>query len=306
MRFEVSIVIVSYNVCDLLRNCLNSIVEQDVAAEIIVVDNASTDKSVQMVRDEFSLVTLIGNNANVGFSQANNQGMDCSSAPRILLLNPDTEIAHGDLRKMLLFAAGEESNVLIGPRLLNTDGTLQRSAWKRPKPLDMVLESLFLHKVFGVSDYPNDKFQEQFEPGMLSGAALLFTREFYLRIGGLDARLFWMEDADFATRVRQAGGKVIYFPEAQITHHSGQSAKRNQKKAISNQLLSKLKYYNKHQGTLAMMFASIFCFLHIISRLILFGIAAPFAQSFADKAGAYLYTAGRFFKYLFTGDQRVT
>lgn len=306
MRFEVSIVIVNYNVCDLLRNCLKSIVDQDVAAEIIVVDNASSDKSVQMVREEFSLVHLIVNEHNSGFSAANNQGMDNSTAARILLLNPDTEMEPGSLRKILDFGKAQGPHTIFGPQLLNSDGSLQKSAWKKPSFWDMFCEALFLHKLFAVSEYTDEKFQSEFQAGMLSGAAIMLTRELYLRVGGLDPRLFWMEDADFATRVSKSGGKVIYYPEAKIIHHSGQSSKRNLKTAISNQLISKLKYYKKHQGTFVMLVASLFCFFHIISRLFIFVLAAPFAQSAAEKAGAYLYTAGKFLRYLFTGDQRVT
>jgi GT2 family glycosyltransferase len=306
MRCEISIVIVSYNVCELLRNCLNSIAEQDVATEIIVVDNASSDQTVQMVTHEFALVNLIANNSNVGFSAANNQGMDASSGPLILLLNPDTELSIGSLRKMVDFAKAQPGHSLIGPQLLNSDGSLQRSAWRSPSPMDMILEAMFLRGVFGWSDYPKEEFRKQFEPGMLSGAALLFTRELYLRIGGLDPKLFWMEDADFSTRVREAGGKVIYFPDVQVTHHSGQSAKKNLTVVVSNQLLSKLKFYRKHFGWFAAFMAGWFCFFHIITRIIIFGLLSVAGKRFSSKAAAYCGALPRFFAYVFANDQKVT
>ena len=306
MRCEISIVIVSYNVCELLRNSLNSIVEQDVASEIIVVDNASKDKSCQMVRDEFSLVRLIENKSNVGFSAANNQGIDNSSGSLILLLNPDTELHIGSLRMLVDFAKSQDSKALIGPQLLNTDGSIQYSAWKKPSPWDMILESVFLNGLFARSEYPTDQFQKQFQPGMLSGAALVFTRELYLRIGGLDPNLFWMEDADYATRVHNIGGKVIYYPEAQITHHSGQSAKKNLTVVVSNQLLSKLKYYRKHSGWFAAFIAGWFCFFHILSRIVIFGLLSVAGTRFSSKAAAYCRTLPRYFSYVFANNQRVT
>jgi GT2 family glycosyltransferase len=306
MPHEVSIVIVSYNVSELLRNCLNSIVEQSVAAEIIVVDNCSSDKSVQMVREEFSLVHLITNQKNVGFSAANNQGLEVSTAPYILLLNPDTEISIGGLRKLLDFAKTQTENTLIGPKLLNTDGTLQKSAWKKPSPFSMIKEALFVNVILGNGEYAEWKYKAQFEPGMISGAAMLFPRALFKQVGGLDPKLFWMEDADFCTRVRMQGGKVVYYPEVEITHHSGGSSKKNLTLVISNQLISKLKYYVKHYGVLTMMFTSIFCFFHIVSRLFLFALLSPLGTSFRAKAKAYLGTIPRFLAYLFLNRQRVT
>jgi GT2 family glycosyltransferase len=306
MRSEVSIVIVSYNVADLLRACLRSIADQNVPAEIIVVDNASTDNSVEMVRNEFSLVHLIANKENRGFSAANNQGIDASSSPLILLLNPDTEMEPFGLRKLIDFAKSNPATSLVGPQLLNSDDSVQPSAWKRPSPWDLILESLFLHKLFRVSDYDSSQFDSQFEPGMLSGAALLFSRELYLRIGGLDSNLFWMEDADFAYRARKAGGKVIYYPAVKIVHHSGQSSKKNLSVVLSNQLLSKLKYYRKHSGWLPAFIAGWFCLFHIFTRILIFGALSVIGKRFAARAAGYLGALPRFFSYVFTNNQKVT
>lgn len=305
MPHEVSIVIVSYNVKDLLLKCLESIRTSGVNAEVVVVDNNSSDGTQSTLAADTSIISIL-NPDNKGFSFANNQGMGASFSPYILLLNPDTELKSGALRRLLDFAKGQKIISLIGPQLLNSDGTLQTSAWKKPTPLNMILETVFLHKLFGISEYPQEEFQKQFEPGMLSGAALLFPRELYNKIGGLDPKLFWMEDADFAYRARAAGARITYLPTAQIIHHSGQSSKKNQSVVITNQLLSKLKYYRKHSGLFPMLFASLFCFFHIISRILIFGLLAPFNVQFPAKAKGYLYALPRFFSYLFASDQRVT
>lgn len=306
MRSAVSIVIVSYNVCGLLRQCLKSIYDQQIDAEVIVVDNASSDDSVNMVRSEFAAATLIVNTGNVGFSAANNQGIAASTGERILLLNPDTELTPGALQKLLHFAAQQAGLTLIGPQLLNSDHSLQISAWKSPSPLDMILESAFLHRIFRTSEYGSAVLSNSFEPGMLSGAALLFSRELHKQIGGLDPQLFWMEDADYAYRTRKAGGRILYYPEAKIVHHSGQSSKKNLTIVISNQLISKLKYYRKHWGVAALLLASLFCLLHIVTRIVLFGILAIAGKDYARKCAAYVGALPRFFSYLFTGNKRVT
>lgn len=305
MHRDVSVIIVSYNVSALLKACIQSVLQQGVSTEIIVIDNVSSDDSVEMVKREFPDVQLIANTSNAGFSAANNQGMEAATGRFVLLLNPDTEMKPGSLRKLLDFASVQSEKDMMAPQLLNSDGSLQKSAWKKPSPFDMIKEALFLHVIFGGPEYNAERYSTQFEPGMISGAAMLFSRELYKQIGGLDANLFWMEDADFSTRVRKAGGKIIYYPAAQVVHHSGQSSKRNLRRVITNQLLSKLKYYRKHQGAPAMVFTSVFCLFHIVTRLLIFSLAAPFSQSVAEKAGAYFYACGRFFRYLFTGDQRV-
>lgn len=301
-----SVIIVSYNVSELLRSCLNAVLAQGEPVEIIVIDNASTDNSVNMLRQEFPMVRLIINEKNLGFSAANNQGMKLATGKFIFLLNPDTGLKPDAIKILRDYFQDNSDKIVVGPKLLNADGTLQISAWRLPRAFAMIAEAFFLHRLLRVSSYSLNRFETSFYPGMLSGAALFFSRELFESIGGLDPNLFWMEDADFCKRVWKNGGKVVYLPKAEVIHYSGQSSKKNLKRVIANQLISKLKYYNKHIGTLVMMFASLFCLFHIISRLFLFGIAAPFSQRAAEKAGAYLFSLGRFFRYLFTGDQRVT
>lgn len=307
MPSGISIVIVSYHVRDLLRACLASVFAQEIpGTEVIVIDNASSDGTLQMIREEFPQVKLIANEKNAGFSAANNQGMQLAKGDFIFLLNPDTELRQGALQAMLDFAAREKELFLLGPRLYNSDGSLQVSAWKSPGVWNTVSEALFLHRLLKVSEYPQEQFEKTFSPGMLSGAALFFPKALFEKIGGLDPELFWMEDADFSYRAAEAGAKLVYFPAAEVIHHSGQSSKKNQKVVIANQLLSKLKYYRKHQSFFAFLIGALFCFLHIVSRIVLFGLAGIFSRRFAEKAGAYVFALGKYFRYLFANDKRVT
>jgi GT2 family glycosyltransferase len=303
---DVSIVIVSYNVSALLRQCLQSVFAQATALhlEVIVVDNNSSDGSPQMLAEEFPRVILLANQVNAGFSGANNQGMKLASGEHIFLLNPDTELRAGAVEKLHAFMKTHGDCAIVAPRLLNSDGSLQVSAWKEHKPADLIAESLFLHKIHNRLYYDDDQFNSVFEPAALSGAALYFHRELMNRIGYMNERLFWMEDVELCHRALSTG-KLYYLPSAQVVHHSGQSQKRNYNVAISNQLLSKLKYYRKYFSIVAWLMAVIFCFLFIISRILMFILLAPAGVIYRRKLRAYVYTLGRYFSYLFLNDRRI-
>ncbi|HTL80892.1 MAG TPA: glycosyltransferase family 2 protein [Bacteroidia bacterium] len=305
---KLSVIIVSYNVKDLLLQCLRSVFVSAGSGkcEVIVVDNHSTDDSVASIRKEFPQVSMIANEHNAGFSEANNQGMRISTGEFILLLNPDTEFRNGTLSSLLAFCETHKNKFLLGPRLLNSDGTLQISAWKKQGTWNVIAESLFLHKLLHVSEYSADKFNTQFSPWMVSGAAMLFPRIVFEETNGMDPHLFWMEDADLSHRAAKSGAEIIYFPSAEIIHHSGQSSKKNLNVTISNQLLSKLKFIRKHDGLFLFCVAVCFVKLQIFSRLIIFGIAGLFSTTASAKAKAYAYSFRKFYRYLFSGDKRVT
>jgi GT2 family glycosyltransferase len=269
--------------------------------EIIVVDNNSKDDSTSAVKEKYPNVILVENKFNAGFSGANNQGMKLASGEFILLLNPDTEIAVDALDLMLAYLVKHNECSIVGPQLLNSDGTLQSSVWKNQTVLDLILETFFLHKFFDTLNYDNDKMQESFLVASISGAALFFKKQLIDNIGMLDEHLFWMEDIDFCYRAKSQG-QLIYLPDAKVVHHIGQSAKRNYNIAISNQLLSKLKYYKKHFGFAQAIPGNIFCFLFICSRLFIFAVLSPFKELWMLKLKAYWHTFKKFFRYLFLND----
>jgi GT2 family glycosyltransferase len=307
MPAEISIIIVSYNVSRLLQDCLRSIQAQNFpGTEIIVIDNQSTDDSVPMIRALFPGITLVENKYNAGFSSANNQGMALATGRYLLLLNPDTILHPGTLTSLFQFAQNHVYEFVLGPRLVNRDGSLQVSAWKEPSVADMVLESLFLHTIFTRSNYPAENFAREFSPGMISGAALFFPRVVFEKLGGLDPLLFWMEDADFCYRAKRNGMRIVYFPGAAITHLSGESSKRNLNVVISNQLLSKLKFYRKHFGFAAFAIGAYFCFIHIGTRFIGFAALTLFDRSKGDKLLAYEFALKKYFRFIFQGDKSLT
>ncbi len=304
---DISVVIVSYNVKQLLLDCLTTIYAQAPAGlviETIVVDNNSSDDSVAAVIAAFSQVTVIANQFNAGFSGANNQGIGIARGKYIFLLNPDTEIVEDAIAQLYHFMLMEPSCAIVAPQLLNSDRSIQLSVWKNHGVSDLVTETFFLHKVINRLHYPSPVLNTTFEAKTFSGAALFFRKELIEEIGLLDERLFWMEDIDFCLRA-QPEGKLIYLHTAQVLHYSGQSQKKNYNVAIANQLLSKLKFYKKHASSFSVYIADLSCFIFIISRLIAFSVLLPFRKLFRLKAKAYFYTLKRFFSYMFLNDNRL-
>jgi hypothetical protein len=294
----VSIVIVSYNVKEFLDKCISSIISSKESVEIIVVDNNSNDGSLDMLRIKYPQVRIIANKNNVGFSAANNQGIAISSGDAIFLLNPDTEIVGDALTKLLAFLEQQKECCVVGPRLLNSDKSLQISAWKYPSVAYLVLELFYLHRIFGTLNYPVDIMAKCYEPDALSGAALIFKKELLRKVEGLDPLFFWMEDVDFCYRAHKSGYKIFYYPLAEIIHYSGKSSLKNQHIAISNQLISKLKFERKHKGILTYYFASIVILLHIISRYLLLVIPSLFNSTAKVKRYAYFFSLKKYFNFI--------
>ncbi len=304
LKPRISIIIVSYKVRDLLLNCLRSLVKTSGGKEdleIIVIDNNSGDGTREAILNEFPNVQFVENNYNAGFSGANNQGIKLAKGDYIFLLNPDTELVGDAVHELKQYLDLHPECVLVAPQLLNTDGSLQISAWKDHNVSSLIMETLFLHKYFNTIQYPDSFFNKTFEPKTLSGAALFFRKSLTEAIGLLDEQLFWMEDIDFCVRARLKG-LLVYFPGAKVIHHSGQSQKKNYNVAISNQLLSKLKYFRKHEKITIRVLANLSCFVFICTRILAFSMLTPFGKLYRLKAKAYFYTLGRFLKYIFMND----
>jgi len=303
-EINISIVIVSYNVKELLCKCIAAAIAcaGNLKCEIIVVDNNSLDGSVAEVRSQFPGAILIENKFNAGFSKANNQGMKIATGKYIFLLNPDTEITGDALQQLSALMELHDSCSVAAPQLLNSDKTIQPSVWKNHKVAELVLETFFLNKFFTTLNYPPEKLNTTFEGKTLSGAALFFRRSLLDKIGMLDENLFWMEDVDFCFRAQQHGS-IMYLHTAKVIHHSGQSQKKNYNTSISNQLISKLKFYKKYSTMAARVVANFSCFIFIISRIIAFSLCAPLKKIYRLKAKAYSYTLKRYLSYLFLNDK---
>ena len=256
---DISIVVVSWNVCGLLRRCLQS-VELSAAAsglrhEVVVVDKASSDGSVAMVRSEFPEVRLLANEENRGFSAANNQGIAVASGRYLLLLNPDTEVLDDALAGLVGFADANEDVGLVGPMLLNQDGSVQPSRRRFPTIGTALFESTWLQPYapsglldrYYVLDRPDNAVQDV---DWIGGAAILARRDAVSQVGPMDEAFFmYSEELDWCRRFREAGWRVTYVPEARIVHRGGRSSEQVSAERHIHFQRSKLRYFRKHHGT---------------------------------------------------------
>jgi GT2 family glycosyltransferase len=226
-----SIIIVSWNVQADLQQCLTSLqANADSPHEVIVVDNDSHDGTREYLAS-LSHVQAVCNDSNRGFAAANNQGLMIAEGTQwLLLLNPDTIVPAGALRELLAFAASQPQAGVVGPRLLNSDGSLQYSCRHFPSIWAAMFRHTLLGRLFPQAAATRDYLMADWdhatvrEVDWVSGACLLLRREVYEQIGGLDEGFFWgSEDVDLCLRVKQAGWQVWYTPRPAITHAIGRS-----------------------------------------------------------------------------------
>lgn len=301
---ELSIIIVNYDVKQLILDCIRSIYThlQCTSFEIIVVDNNSTDDSVDAISKAFPEVILIRNNTNVGFSEANNQGIRAANGNYIFLLNPDTYFIDSSICKMIDFVKAKGNSILVAPKLLNSDRTLQYSAWRDKDLYVMMQESFQLFK----SVYKLERFTAPVTVDNVAGAAMLFPKELVEKAGYLDSDIFWMEDFDYCYRARKGGVLVYYYPDASIVHYGGQSSETNPKVAYSNFIISKLKFYKKHHPGFKTFLVSTFTLFHLVAYTLFLLLVSPFSRNYRKKIKPYLYTFKKFVRYAVTGKVSLT
>lgn len=301
-RHKISIIIVSFNVRDLLLQCLTSIerTKGDLNVEVIVVDNNSSDDSVAAVRREFPQTIIKENNYNAGFSAANNQGMSLASGKFFFLLNPDTEL-HEDALSLLFTKLNSSDNSVVAPQLLNSDGSIQYSCWKAPTFLSIFLETMYLHRFINLRIYKEDQYKTDFFPEAISGAALFFKSTLFIRIGGLDEQFFWSEDTDFCIRANQIA-PLAYISNSKVTHHSGKSSVDRYHIVLPNQVLSKVKLIRKHRPRFIYCAVLIVTLVFILSRMVVFGLLSPISRIYRKKATAYSIALKKWFQLLIQGE----
>jgi hypothetical protein len=227
----------------------------DWEVEILVVDNASTDGSAEMVRDEFPQIHLLANNENRGFTAANNQGLALSRGRYLLLLNPDTEVVGDALTRMLCYAEANKEVGALGPRLLNPDGSTQSSRRRFPTFATALVESTVVQewwqdnqilRQYYMADTADDAIQQV---DWVVGACLLVRRQAFEQVGGLDEGYFmYSEELDWCRRIKAAGWEIAYLPTAAIIHHEGKSSEQVVPARHIYFQSSKVRYFRKHHG----------------------------------------------------------
>ncbi|MEX1190259.1 MAG: glycosyltransferase family 2 protein [Bacteroidia bacterium] len=289
---DVSVVIVSYNVKDLLEKCLDSIYSQHskLSLEVIVLENASSDGSADFIEWKYPQVTLVRNEKNEGFPKANNQGFALAKGKYILMLNPDTEFIDNGIEHMYDFLEKNQAIGLIAPKLLNSDKSLQLSTWRFPTLYSVFCELFFLNSLNQKHFYSDKNLDEPFQADSFSGAALFFKSSLLKSAKGLDESMFWIEDIDFCFRLTREGFAMQYRPEIQVIHHSGQSAKKNYNISLSNQIFNKIKFFRKHHSITAFRLVQGMSFIHVSIKILIFTLLSPVNLVYYRKLKAYIYT----------------
>jgi N-acetylglucosaminyl-diphospho-decaprenol L-rhamnosyltransferase len=253
---DVSVVTVSYNTRELLRGCLASVFStlgSGLQYEVVVIDNASSDGSAAMVRDEYPQVRLLANTDNVGFAAGSNQGIRESGGRYVILLNPDTTTTPGALEKMVALMERRSDVGVVGPKLLYPDGRFQHSAFTFPT-LPMIFLDFFPLNHRLVNSRLNGRYPlalyEKGQPFPVDhplGAALMVRRPVLEQVGLLDEGFFmYCEEIDWCLRIKRAGWKIVCDPGAEIVHYVGRSTSQFREQMYVELHRSRYRLYEKH------------------------------------------------------------
>jgi GT2 family glycosyltransferase len=257
LNARLAVLVVSYNTVDLLRRCLASLhlslERSPVDATVVVVDNASSDGSMAMVEREFPHVRRIALPDNRGFAAGNNVALRSVSADYYLLLNPDTEVL-SDAPSALVRHLEQRTDVgLCGGRLLNPDLSFQESCYRFPT-LQMTFLDLFpinyrLTRSWLNGRYPRTWYNRPFEIDHPLGACMCVRGEVVQRVGEFDEGFFmYCEEVDLCLRIKQAGWKITYTPDALVIHHIGASSRQNPGAMLVQLHRSRDRFFQKHYG----------------------------------------------------------
>jgi GT2 family glycosyltransferase len=254
---DLSIIIISWNVANLLAECLDSVLAKmpDLSkVEIIVVDSASSDDTVKMMVERYPQVKLLAQQDNLGFTRCNNIGLATANGRYLMLLNPDTVILGTALTDMMAYLDMNPDVGIVGPHTLNTDGTPQATRRRFPTLAVGFFEGTWLQGYAPSSILNNYYVADQPDTGIfdvdwVQGSALMARREVYAQIGGLDeGYAMYSEELDWCKRAKNAGWRVMYLGTTQIIHHGGKSTEQVGARKLIHFQQSKLRYFRKYHG----------------------------------------------------------
>lgn len=292
---DLTISIVNTNNRDMLDACLASIYEntQRITFEIIVVDNASADGSADMAAQKYPDVQLIKNTERKGFSANHNQALARMRGRFCAILNEDTLVKPGCFDMLVAYLSDHPDAGALGPRILNSDGSLQQSVFRMPTLSVLVSHAFFLGALFpgviyfgGYRKWPHNALSDV---PFLSGACIVFPSDLMRAVGYMDAEFFiYFEDPDICKRVREAGRRVVFFPDAEIVHYGGGTFNSATDAAINHRMASLHRFFRKHYGPVSEVAAGVLLQIGAAARVAAFGAArrlgpASRRQEFAAK-----------------------
>jgi hypothetical protein len=275
---DVSIIIVNWNTCRFLEECLQSVYDQTkiIDFEVIVIDNASTDGSAEMVKRVFPNVILIENKENRGFAAANNQGIKAGKGKYFLLLNSDTIILDNAVEKVVKFSDSHDKAAVVACKTLNFDRSLQPNCFMFPSVLNLFLSTFYLCHLFPRNSFFGRErmswwdWKDSREVDVVTGCFMFVRREAIDLVGMMDDSYFmYFEETDWCYRFKKAGWKILFIPDAEIIHLGGSSSKQVRSEMLQQHIRSMLLFFRKHRSRLSYRLA---CLLLAIC----FFLRAPF------------------------------
>ncbi len=291
--FRVSIIIVSFNTAELLADCLQSLDADPEHAQwqIIVADNASGDGSATMVRERFPTVELLPLERNCGFAAANNRGAELARGHYLLFLNPDTVVPPGVIGQLADFLDANAEAAVVGARMLSPDGSLQLSARSFPGPLNTFMLYSGLSRLLpGIRPFGDPYLSyldhaQVHDVDYVDGACLMIRRETFDLVGGWCEDYFlYAEDADLCLRVRELGGRVIYYGPRHITHVGGASAATVSVRSALEAHRSVFLFILRHRGRAAFEATRMVTILGVVPRLLATAISYPLGATLGRGA----------------------
>jgi GT2 family glycosyltransferase len=243
---EVSICIVSWNTCEILRECLKSIYDSaaDLSIEVIVVDNASSDSTTTMIKNEYPQVALIENSANRGFAKANNQAIERCRGRYIAILNPDILVKNSFLHELISFTQEHPEAGAVGCRLVNRDGSIEKSYHDNfPTLFSEFTWGFLLHRIFRKHGNVDCSEEEVMEVSWIIGACMFFRADVLKRFGGFSEKYnIYTEDVDLCYRLKSRDLKVYYVKNLEIIHYHGASSAKQKKHYFSTVMQRESRY----------------------------------------------------------------
>jgi len=262
---QTTIAVVNYNTRDRLRECLASIIA-DGPNHVIVVDNSSSDGSAEMVRAEFADVELIANRYNSGYGAALNRALEHVTSQYTIALNGDTVLSLGSVRALETYLNAHPNAVIVGPRLRNGDGSLQRSCRQFPGTLPWLLDNRLLAPVFCRIPLLKSRFLSTWAHDdrrivpFVTGAAFAMRTDAVRSLGGFDESFFmYYEETDLCYRLSLKGWEIHFSPVTDVIHYACESTNQSPEVMAGEFIVSTIRFYRRHyQGVqLLMALASI-------------------------------------------------
>lgn len=278
---DVSVVIVSWNARDYLKMCLQSIARASsgLAVEVIVVDNASSDGSPEMVEKEFPRVRLIQTGANLGFAGGNNKGIEHATGKYVFLINSDVEVGEDTFGKLVGYLDENPDIGLLGPKILSADGGIQRSSMGFPTVENSLYRAIALDRLF-----PNSRrFGSQLmtfwdhnstrDVDVVNGCFWAARVDAIKQVGVLDDRFFmYGEDVDWCRRFHQQGWRVVFYPSAEVIHYGAGSSSNAPQRFYVQLYRSKLMMFQKHSSPVEATLYRMILLFHQTIRMSAFSV----------------------------------